>query len=164
MGSGLRSGMLAMRQGATAAAARPTVGVMDTANRSAYVTVPEAAALLGMSVAGVIGLVDDGALTMLDVAGQQLLPRFAVDSQVLAMSSQALLVVTDPVAPERPRRRTRTARIKAFADTTGMTPAAFLRAWGAGDVDATAAHADLVVEAQKLLAGSQEQESLAGSA
>ena len=90
----------------------------------AYLTVREAADLLGMTPAGVRKAIADKRLRAIKRSERKtLVPRFAIDAY------QARLNGGGPIEPERPALAPLAQRIAEFEAHTGLDPAEWLHRW-----------------------------------
>ena len=91
-----------------------------------YLTVNQAAELLGMTPGGVRKAITDGRLRAMKRSERKtLVPRTAIEAY------QARLNGGGPIYPERPRIAPLATRVEEFAHHTGLDPAEWLRRWRA---------------------------------
>lgn len=115
----------------------------------AYLTVRDAAELLGMTPSGVRKAIADGRLRAIRRSERKtLVPRFAIDAY------QARLNGGGPIEPDRPILAPLAERIEEFEQHTGLDPAEWLHRWrsesGRDDPDSMrAAIAALAIEVER---------------
>ena len=128
---------------------------MSTPSDRHYLTVTAAAARLGVGTSDVLELTQRGELPAVRVLdGELRIPTVAVDNQLLRISSRAMLVLSDADASVQDTApRTRRERQERFKRRAQSTPAEYLAAFEAGELNLLDADvASLAVEAEDLLA------------